>query len=313
MPNSPLRLATRGSALARWQTHHVATQLPVPSREVVIETRGDVDQSPILAGKLEKGFFTEELERALRAHEVDVAVHSLKDLPTTQPAGLCLGAILNRADARDLLLVHPEAYRPSGGPGLPLRDGARVGASSLRRMALLRHHAPTASAVPLRGNVPTRLSKLSAHTDYDAIVLAAAGLLRLGLDLTAFHVVALNPKVWVPAPGQGAIAVQCREDDAATRDVLAAIDDTDTRHRVEAERTLLRAFEGGCSSPFGAYAPNAETVHVGLERDGRWLHASCALGEETLPLTVGRSVQLLAALPFHVPTTDERHDLLEKF
>lgn len=290
-----LRLATRGSALARWQTHHVATRLGIATREIVIETRGDVDQSPILAGKLEKGFFTEELERALRANEVDVAVHSLKDLPTAQPKGLCLGAILQRADPRDWLLINRDAVDTTR--ALPVREGARVGASSLRRMALLRHHAPWATAVPLRGNVPTRVSKLAARADYEAIILAAAGLRRLELDLSAFHVVALTPSVWIPAPGQGAIAVQCREDDTATLAALKVIDDAETRRQVETERTLLRAFEGGCSSPFGAYLPsNSTTLHAGLERDGRWALATLNLPWNT-PLTLEHANRLLADLP----------------
>lgn len=298
-----LRLATRGSALARWQTHHVATQLGIPTREIVIETRGDVDQSPVLAGRLEKGFFTEELERALKANDVDVAVHSLKDLPTAQPAGLCLGAILERADPRDWLLINRDSVdlsRP-----FPVKPGSRVGASSLRRMALLRHHAPWACAVPLRGNVPTRVAKLASR-EYDAIVLAAAGVRRLELDLSGFHVVALRPSVWVPAPGQGAIAVQCRVNDAATLDALRVIDHLPSRHQVETERTLLRAFEGGCSSPFGAWL-SGETLHAGLERDGRWLLAAITLPSTALSLE--QANHLLAHLPLtesHAPVTEER-------
>ncbi len=297
MPHE-LRLATRGSALARWQTHHVATQLGVPTREMVIETRGDVDQSPILAGRLEKGFFTEELERALRANEVDVAVHSLKDLPTAQPQGLCLGAILKRADPRDWLLINRDAVDASR--AFPVRQGARVGASSLRRMALLRQYAPWATAAPLRGNVPTRVSKL-ANREYEAIVLAAAGVRRLELDLSSFHVIALTPSVWVPAPGQGAIAVQCREDDTGTLQTLQRIDDAETRRQVETERMLLRAFEGGCSSPFGAYLPHdSTTLHAGLERDACWVLSTLSLPFNT-PLTLELANRLLADLPVTEP------------
>jgi hydroxymethylbilane synthase len=270
----------------------VATQLGVPSREVVIETRGDVDTSPVLAGRLEKGFFTEELERALKAHDVDVAVHSLKDLPTTQPPGLRLGAILKRADPRDWLLINKDAFDASR--ELPIRAGARVGASSLRRMALLRHHAPWAKSVPLRGNVPTRLSKLGKGEEYDAIVLAAAGVRRLELDLSPFHVIALNPQVWVPAPGQGAIGLQCRDNDPATLAALRHIDDEVTHRQVDTERTLLKAFEGGCSSPFGAYLVGS-TLHAGLEQAGRWVLFQLELPAEGL--TLAHAQRLLAQLP----------------
>jgi hydroxymethylbilane synthase len=190
---------------------------------------------------------------------------------------------------------------------VPVRAGARVGASSLRRMALLRQHAPWASAVPLRGNVPTRLSKL-ANREYEAIILAAAGMVRLGLDLSAFHVVALNPLVWVPAPGQGTIAVQCRENDAITREALAVIDHAETRRQVETERTLLRAFEGGCSSPFGAYLPKDGTrLQAGLERDGRWSLGSFELATKN-PLTLEHANRLLLDFPrleSHAPLTED--------
>lgn len=299
-----LRLATRGSALARWQTHHVATSLGVPTREIVIETRGDVDQSPVLAGRLEKGFFTQELERALNDHEVDVAVHSLKDLPTTPPQGLCLGAILERADPRDYLLINRDAVDSTR--ALPVRSGARVGASSLRRMALIKHHAPWALSVPLRGNVPTRLAKLRAG-EYEAIVLAAAGVQRLRLDVSPFHVVALNPTVWVPAPGQGAIAVQCRVNDATTLSALRVIDHAPSRLRVETERTMLKAFEGGCSSPFGAFFLGT-TLHVGLERGDRWVLASLDV-EATRPLTLERATTVLE----HLPERKTHDALIEEF
>jgi hydroxymethylbilane synthase len=265
---SELILATRGSALALWQTRHVAALLEVPAVERVIETRGDVDRTPVLAGRLEKGFFTQELEQALLEGRVSAAVHSLKDLPTVQPKGLCLGAVLARADVRDFLIVRREAVEPREPHVLPLKAGARVGASSLRRMALIRAYGAQTKSEPLRGNVPTRISKLG-RGDYEAIVLAAAGVTRLEIDLSAFAVFGLNPRVWIPAPGQGAIAVQCREDDAATRAALATIDHAPTRTAVDRERLMLQAFEGGCSAPFGCLA-EGEVAHLGMERDGRW-------------------------------------------
>jgi hydroxymethylbilane synthase len=259
--NAPLRAGTRGSALARWQTDTVAQALtaahPVVAVEpVVYTTRGDVDLSDRLVGKLDKGFFTRELEEALRNFEVDLVVHSLKDLPTVMPEGLVLGAILPRGPVEDLLLVRPESG--GGGLGSPpsapltLRADARVGSSALRREALLRRYAPHARALPLRGNVPTRVQKLRDGS-YEAIVLAAAGVERLGLDLTGLVVMRLDPARWVPAPGQGAIAVQCRAEDTKLLHFLSAIDCRATREAVQVERALLHATQGGCNSPFGAH------------------------------------------------------------
>lgn len=285
-----LRLATRGSALARWQTARVQAELG-GGREVIIETRGDVDQAPVLAGRMEKGFFTAELERALHDQSVDVAVHSLKDLPTVQPAGLCVGAVLERADPRDWLIVRRDAVDHRR--AVPVKEGGRVGASSLRRMALLRHHAPALAPTPLRGNVPTRVRKL-AEGQYEAIVLAAAGVSRLGIDLSEFEVFALRPTVWVPAPGQGTIAIQCRADDAEVRARLAAIEHAESRRRVDVERALLQAFEAGCSSPFGAYL-EGNRLCVGQERDGRFLVANAELSS---PLGLDGARALLPSLVF---------------
>jgi len=286
-----LRLATRGSALARWQTAKVAALLNGHCREVVIETRGDIDQAPVLAGRMEKGFFTAELERALHDGSVDVAVHSLKDLPTIQPPGLCIGAVLERADPRDWLLVRRDAVDRAA--AVPVRPGGRVGASSLRRMALLRHHAKELVPTPLRGNVPTRVRKLD-EGEYEAIVLAAAGVSRLGLDLTPFEVFALTPTAWVPAPGQGAIAVQCRDDDAEVLARLATIEHAESRRRVDVERVMLRAFEAGCASPFGAFLAGAQ-LHVGQEREGRFLVARAELAA---PLTLEHAQAMLPTLAF---------------
>lgn len=270
--NAPLRAGTRGSALARWQTDTVAKALAAAHPGLTVEpvvytTRGDVDLSDRLVGKLDKGFFTLELEEALRKGEVDVVVHSLKDLPTMMPGGLVLGAILPRGPAEDLLIVRRESW--GGG----LREQARVGSSALRREALLRRYAPQAVPLPLRGNVPTRLQKLRDGA-YDAIVLAAAGVERLGLDLSGLVALRLDPSRWVPAPGQGAIAVQCRAEDTALLQRLTLIDCPSTCEAVKLERALLRATEGGCNSPFGALARGGR-VRWGLARaapDGttRW-------------------------------------------
>ena len=204
---SARHIGSRGSDLALWQSRTVLAELNgrAPSRAwdpdiTVITTRGDVDQSPYLAGSVEKGFFTRELEIALLERRIDLVVHSLKDLPTATPAGLHNATILPRANSADWLLIRHEFHAPREDGLLPLKAGARVGASSLRRGALLGRYAPQAVSVPLRGNVPTRLRKLAESQGVDAIVLAAAGLTRLNLDLSGFVVVELAPEWWVPAP-----------------------------------------------------------------------------------------------------------------
>lgn len=260
---------TRGSALALWQTRHVSSLLAAQRVEVeerVITTQGDVNQAARLQGKLEKGFFTQELEAALHAREIDWAVHSLKDLPTRMPPGLVLGAVLRRAPAADLLLVRREAVEET--KVLPLRDGARVGSSSLRREAMLKHFAPGVKAEPLRGNVPTRVQKL-ADGQYDAIVLAEAGVTRLALDLSAFAVFRLDPRRWPCAPGQGAVAVQCRADDARVLAALSTLDDAATARATSLERDFLRILEGGCTTPFGCFIAEG-TVTLGLASDAGW-------------------------------------------
>jgi len=245
-----LTFATRPSALARWQTQWVARALEsaypgLTCREEVITTRGDkvLDKPlPEIGGK---GLFTQELEAALLSGRVDAAVHSLKDLPTEMPAGLTVGAVPPRAEVRDAL-VSARGYTLE-----TLPEGAVVGTSSLRRAAQLLAVRPDLQIRPLRGNVDTRVRKALAG-QYDAVVLAGAGLVRLGLTE---HISQWLPlEVMLPAPGQGALAVQCRADDEATLSLLAAIDDPATRAAVEAERAFLSALGGGCAVPVAAYA-----------------------------------------------------------
>ena len=245
-----LTVGTRGSALARWQTDWVIERLkkPWPGLECSLKffhTSGDkiLDKPlPEIGGK---GLFTEELESALRSGDIDLAVHSLKDLPIDNAAGLTLGAIGAREDARDVLISN-QGYTLE-----TLPRGARVGTSSLRRSAQLLAVRPDLVLLPLRGNVDTRVRK-ALNGDYDAIVLAAAGVLRLGLGehITEY----LSFDVMLPAPGQGALAVQCRADDQRTIDRLAPIDDFATRNCVTAERAFLNGLGGGCSAPVAAYA-----------------------------------------------------------
>jgi hydroxymethylbilane synthase len=251
-------VGTRGSALALWQTNHVVSLLGGGVTVQTITTRGDVDRTSKLQGKLEKGFFTEELEAALREKRIDFAVHSLKDLPTKGPEDLVIGAVLERAPVNDRLLLR----------GKTLPESAKVGASSLRREALLKTYYPGAKAALLRGNVPTRVKKLQGG-EYDAIVLAAAGLTRLSLPTEGLTVWELNPHRWIPAPGQGAIAVQCRRDDAKTREALRKLQHEPTARAVHIERELLRIFEGGCTAPFGALVVGT-VLRAGAEIDGKW-------------------------------------------
>lgn len=246
-----VRIGTRTSQLALWQTNYVKQQLQShwPYLECRLETfvtKGDKTLDKPLPEIGGKGLFTAELEAALLDGRIDLAVHSLKDLPVDDAPGLTLGAISSRADVRDVLVTR-EPGRTLG--NLPM--GAIVGTSSLRRRAQLLHARPDLDIRPIRGNVDTRLRKVH-EGEYDAAVLAAAGLTRLGLDE---HIAQFLPlDVMLPAPGQGALAIQCRADDADTLTLLAPLNDEDTRACVLAERAFLDALGSGCSLPVGAYA-----------------------------------------------------------
>ena len=245
-----LRIGTRASALALWQAREVAARIAAqpdsPAVELVhIRTSGDQQTERPLWQVRGQAFFTREIDRALLAEEVDIAVHSLKDLPTQLDAGLELAALLPRADPRDALL----SLRGATLAALPA--GARIGTSSLRRRAFLARLRPDAMLLELRGNVPTRIERLQ-HGEYDAIVLAAAGLVRLGL---AQHVTEYLPaESFPPAVSQGVVGVCARSGDEATLRWLAALDERDARLAASAERALLRRLEGGCQVPLGALA-----------------------------------------------------------
>ncbi len=252
---SKIIFGTRGSDLALAQTKIVSTKLqaahPALAVEtVIIKTTGDqrLDVSLSAPGMLEKGLFTKELEEALLAGIIDAAVHSLKDLPTTQPDGLILAAILERADPSDVLV----SKYPGGLPGLPER--AHIATSSPRRQAQLLHLRGDLRTTEIRGNVPTRLQKLARDPSLDGLLLAKAGLDRLGHHIIpdGLHVTVI-PEI-LPAPGQGAIAVECRAEDASTIEILRAIHHEDTARCVIAERELLLSLGGGCSLPLGALA-----------------------------------------------------------
>lgn len=253
-----LRVGTRGSALALWQARHVAERLAVATELVEIRTGGDLLSDVPLSEVEGKAFFTKEIEEALLAGEIDLAVHSLKDLATTLPEGLTIGAVLEREDARDVVIARPGASWVPAAADRALRggldhlpNGARVGTSSLRRRAFLARQRPDLEVVDLRGNVPTRIRRLD-EGEFDALVLAAAGVKRLGLaDRIAGYLAA---RVVPPAPGQGAIAVQIRSDDEAAARLLSALDHGPTRAETHAERAFLRRLEGGCQVPVGASA-----------------------------------------------------------
>ncbi|MFO7661699.1 MAG: hydroxymethylbilane synthase [Chloroflexota bacterium] len=244
-----LTIGTRASRLALWQTRHIADLLVAawPGLECRIEhfsTAGDriIDRPlPEIGGK---GLFTAELEMALRDGAIDLAVHSLKDLPVEDAPGLALGAIVGRADVRDALVTSDNRELAA------LPQGAIVGTSSLRRQAQLLADQPGLDIRSIRGNVETRVNKVLSG-EYDAAVLAVAGMTRLGLDDRIGQILPLA--IMLPAPGQGALAVQCRVDDEETGRLLASIESVGVRTCITAERVFLRALGGGCATPVAAY------------------------------------------------------------
>ena len=252
-----LIIATRGSALALWQANHVKTRLAAvaPGLTVelsIIKTSGDVIVDVPLANLGGKGLFVKEIEQALLARTADLAVHSMKDLPADLAPGLAIAAVSMREDPRDALC----ARTPTTLDALP--HAARIGTSSLRRQCQLLAHRPDLRVAMLRGNVPTRLAKLDAG-EFDVVVLAAAGLVRLGLGARITQL--LPPDVSIPAVAQGVLALEARADDARTRDLArAAIHDEATARRIAAERAFLVRMGGSCQTPLAAHA---------VETDGR--------------------------------------------
>lgn len=249
----PLRIATRGSALALWQANHIRERLAqlhgIDSELIRIRTSGDKFQGASVAEVSEqvgtKGIFIKELEEALLAGTADLAVHSMKDVPTENPAGLVFPAITKREDVRDCLISR------NGARLKDIASGARIGTSSLRRQAQVRHHRPDLQLFDLRGNVDTRLKKVAAG-EFDAIVLATAGINRLGASDKITEII--PPEIMLPAVGQGALGIETRADDRETSRFVAALDDLESHAAVTAERALLRELEGGCQIPLGAWA-----------------------------------------------------------
>ncbi len=277
MAERVLRVGTRASALALWQTNHVIEALErawphVRCERVPIRTLGDRVKDIPLPRIGDRGLFTREIEAGLREHTIDVAVHSLKDLPTENPEDLTVGAVLEREDPRDALVSRASCAFAA----LPPR--ARVGTSSIRRRAQLLAVRADLQIVDIRGNVPTRLERV-ARGDYDATVLALAGLRRLGLAERASDVFALTQLL--PAPGQGALAVQLRATDTDMIKLVGALDHQPTRWATDAERGLLALLEGGCQAPIGAVATWSDEGMLRLDAvvgdfDGARLHRQSA-------------------------------------
>lgn len=249
-PSPVVRLGTRGGALALWQAGDVERRLVMAHPDITIETRvihttGDRVQTIPVAQIGGDGLFTRDIEAALLAGEIDIAVHSLKDLPTTLPEGLALAAVLERADPRDVLVAR------SGSRLGALPAGSRIGTSSPRRRAQVLAYRPQLAMCHVRGNVPTRLARLD-QGEYDALVLARAGLHRLGLDDRVSEVI--EAEIVVPAPGQGALAVEARVDDGRVIDLLRVLEHPATRLATHAERACLARLGGGCQAPVGVLA-----------------------------------------------------------
>jgi len=258
--NMKLIIGSRGSTLALWQAEHVRACLTAlnPGLEVsisIVQTTGDRITDVPLSRIGDKGLFTKELDRAILDGQADIAVHSLKDVPTRLTEGLALAAVMEREDPRDALLVAPN--RAASLAALP--PGARIGTSSLRRRAQLLALRPDVIVEDLRGNLDTRMRRVQ-DGDYDAIVLALAGLTRLGFANRAAQL--LDPPDWLPAVGQGALGITARANDASTLTLLSALEHQPTRAAVTAERALLARLEGGCQIPIGALATVGDNLKL---------------------------------------------------
>lgn len=267
-----IRIGTRGSKLALWQAHFVKKQLEAIGVSVhleIISTKGDQIQH-LSFDKIEgKGFFTKEIEDSLLRGDIDMAVHSMKDLPTESPEGLVISAVSYREDPSDMLLIHPDAFDQD--QPFRFKQGALIGTSSARRKAQMRHYRPDIELKDIRGNVPTRINKLRAG-DFDAILLAAAGVNRLEIDLSDLKTMVLSPQEFVPAPAQGVLAFQCHKEDLSTRRILKQIHQPEVAELTNVERKILQLNEGGCHSPLGAFCSRDATgnYHVWAAMATAW-------------------------------------------
>ncbi len=301
MSSRQIRIATRTSSLALWQAEYVADrlrQLPIePAVELIhVQTSGDGDRTSPLREFGGTGAFTREVQRAVMDGYADLAVHSLKDLPTESVDGLCLACVPDRAPQLDAILLPSKATTVDTLADLP--DSARIGTGSPRRQAQLLNQRPSFEVAEIRGNVETRIRKLD-DGDFDAIVLAEAGLRRLGLDDRISLL--LSPPVMLPAVGQGALGIECRQDDTSTRELLSSITDQPTLLSVTAERCLLKELRAGCHAPLGVWTEindqQLTLTGVLLSLDGTTRLEASASGELTDGEQIGRNVaeQLIAA------------------
>jgi hydroxymethylbilane synthase len=247
-----IRIGTRGSDLALWQARHVSELIGRDITEIIIiKTKGDKIQN-ISFDKMEgKAFFTKEIEDALLNNEIDIAVHSMKDLPTDDVAGLKIAATIKREDPSDILLIRENSFKEDN--FLKLREGAVVGTSSLRRVAQIKKAMKSLDISPLRGNVPTRIKRLK-EGKFDAIIIARAGINRLNIDLSGLKSLILPYSFFLPSPSQGALAVQTRDNDDKHIEIASKLNHAETETAVNAERSFLKYFGGGCHIPLGALA-----------------------------------------------------------
>lgn len=253
MKNSEIVIGSRGSDLALWQANYIKDLLEKEGHEVriqIIKTQGDIIQHLSFEKMEGKGFFTKELETALRENQVDLAVHSFKDLETNQPEDLTISAILNRANPADVMLIRKDFA--DANEIWNLKKSSKVGTSSSRRKMQIKFNRPDVEIDDIRGNVPTRVQKLRDGM-FDAIVLAKAGLDRLNLDISDLESFEFDPREFIPAPAQGALACQIRADDTRVADILKAIHNPKVAELVSVERKVLNLFEGGCQLPLGAF------------------------------------------------------------
>ncbi len=287
---NPLRIASRRSQLAMVQTHWVRDALAQAHAGLAITieamaTQGDKILDVALAKIGDKGLFTKELEAQMLVNQADIAVHSLKDLPTNLPEGLMLGCITEREDPADALVVHAR-HRDKSLATLP--EGSVVGTSSLRRLAQLRHHYPQLEFKDVRGNVITRLEKLDTGA-YDCLILAAAGLGRLGLGDRIHELI--DPAICLHAVGQGALGIECREGDTAVLNQIKVLEHLPTARRCLAERAFLRELEGGCQVPIGVNSrlEGDELLLTGMvaSLDGKRLIRDAARGPQSDPEAIG--------------------------
>ena len=259
-------IGSRGSDLALWQANHVKKQLEDLGNEVeikVIITQGDALQD-LSFDKLEgKGFFTKEIENELLAGTIDLAVHSHKDLETNPPAGLKIAAVSERGNPADILLIRKESFDAS--ELWNLKENGTIGTSSARRKSLVKAFRKDCDIKDLRGNVPTRIDKL-AQGQYDAIILAKAGVDRLKLDLSAFEVHVMDTSQFVPAPAQGVLGLQIREDDERMAGIMAPMHNKEVFNRIRIERKILNLLEGGCQLPLGVYCDESNGIFVSYSK-----------------------------------------------